>query len=295
MSAALRLGVGRAAAVAPGRTALRVAVLALAAALLGAMLLFIGNSLRTMTGERRLAACRSTGRARSPRYGAGAQRRRRRSPAEPGVAAGVAGRDGAVRRASATAAPAGTIRTGAGSVLAVPPGYLRSICRRSASCTARLRPGEVVLDQQLAATLRAQVGDTVTLTPGARAQRRSATASAASRSSPRPTCSSSRSTPSSARRPRSRPRRSRSCRSGPSPARYAPALPTLTPAARRQPRRCPAPRTASSGRCRRRSTPTALGGIAERRRCKRAGQIRNRVERDAAPARCSSSTTSRTA
>src|SRR5258707_5867422 len=35
----------------PGATILRIAVLALATALLGAMLLFIGNSLRTMTGS----------------------------------------------------------------------------------------------------------------------------------------------------------------------------------------------------------------------------------------------------
>ena len=57
-----------------------------------------------------------------------------------------------------------------------------------------LRPGGVVLDQQLAATLQARIGDTVTLMPRARREAPPLHGHAASRSSPRPTGSSSRST-----------------------------------------------------------------------------------------------------
>src|SRR5439155_26528965 len=66
----------------------------------------------------------------------------------------------------------GTSGSGAGLILAVPPGYLTQLhtfrLRRGSQ-----RPDEIVLDQQLAATLHAQPGDTVLLTPkrGARAMR----------------------------------------------------------------------------------------------------------------------------
>jgi putative ABC transport system permease protein len=58
----------------------------------------------------------------------------------------------------------GTIRAGAGSILAVPPGYLAHQ-QTFRFLRGSLRPGEIVLDQQLAATLQAQPGDTVLLTP----------------------------------------------------------------------------------------------------------------------------------
>ena len=149
----------------PGRTLLRVAVLAVATALLGAMLLFIGNSLRTMTGS----AVRSV-----PLDWQG-------PVASEGQATGLASlvsRQPGVRQASPVAtAPfvaaghvsaAGAIRTGAGSVLAVPPGYLDNL-KTFRLLHGTMRPGQVVLDQQLAATLQAQIGDTVRLTPAARA------------------------------------------------------------------------------------------------------------------------------
>ncbi|MER3412000.1 MAG: hypothetical protein C4305_06705, partial [Thermoleophilia bacterium] len=59
---------------------------------------------------------------------------------------------------------AGTIRAGAGAILAVPPGYLRHI-RTFRLLYGSLKPGAIVLDQQLAATLQAQVGDTIALSP----------------------------------------------------------------------------------------------------------------------------------
>jgi putative ABC transport system permease protein len=147
----------------PGRTALRVAVLALATALLGAMLLFIANSLSTMTGT----AVRSVPLDWQGPLASQAQASR--------IAASVARQPGVMQAspvatapfsAAAHRAPAGSIRTGSGSVLAVPDGYLDHL-KTFRLLRGRLWPGQVVLDQQLAATLQARIGDTVTLTPSA--------------------------------------------------------------------------------------------------------------------------------
>jgi len=146
---------------APGRAGTRVLVLATAVALLGAMLLFIGHSLRTMTAS----AVRSVpldwqGPVSS--YAADL-----RVATEVGRQPGVAE---AVPTATAPFASAehhgsaGTIRAGAGAILAVPPGYLRHI-RTFRLLYGSLKPGAIVLDQQLAATLQAQVGDTIALSP----------------------------------------------------------------------------------------------------------------------------------
>ncbi len=133
------------------------------------MILFVGHSLRTMTSS----ATRSVpldwqGPVNS--YASAVH-----------VAAGVKRQTG-VQQASPTAtapfasivhqAPVGTIRSGAGSILAVPPGYLDHI-RTFRFLRGSLKPGQIVFDQQLAATLQVQPGDTVTLTPkpGARPHR----------------------------------------------------------------------------------------------------------------------------
>jgi len=155
---------------APARTFVRVVVLAAAVALLGAMLLFVGHSLRTMTAS----ATRSVpldwqGPVQSYRS---AQRVAREVSSQAGVV-----------QASAVATspfagtehrtPAGDIyRSGTGAILAVPPHYLDHI-RTFRFLRGSLRPDSVVLDQQLAATLQAHVGDTVLLTArsGAKAQR----------------------------------------------------------------------------------------------------------------------------
>ncbi|MHB8469567.1 MAG: FtsX-like permease family protein [Gaiellaceae bacterium] len=144
----------------PGRTLVRVLVLSAAVGLLGAMVLFIGNSLRTMTASATSAVALDWqgpvgSRAQAVRAAAAVSR-------QPGIA-----------QASATAtapfatavhvAGAGTIRTGSGSVLAVPPGYLQRI-QTFRYLHGSLRHGQVVLDQQLAATLQAGIGDRVTLT-----------------------------------------------------------------------------------------------------------------------------------
>ena len=147
---------------APGRTAVRVATLAAAVGLLGAMLLFVGHSLGTMTegsvrsvpldwqgpvGSYKAAQTVARGVARQPGIAEAA-------PTATAPFAGIEHRSAAI----------GTIRAGAGSLLAVPNGYLSDL-HTLRFLRGSLKPGEVVLDQQLAATLQAQPGDRVLLTP----------------------------------------------------------------------------------------------------------------------------------
>ena len=152
----------------PGRTLLRVGVLALATALLGAMLLFIGSSLRTMTGS----AARSVPLDWQGPVASQGQAAR--------VAAAVGKQPGVLQASAVATAPfaaaahvasTGTIRTGGGSVVAVPGGYLGHL-ETFRLLHGSLRAGGVVLDQQLAATLQARVGDTITLAPTLRAKPR---------------------------------------------------------------------------------------------------------------------------
>jgi putative ABC transport system permease protein len=138
-----------------------VVVLAAAVALLGSMLLFVGHSLRTMTG----AAVRSVPLDWQGPVGGYAQART--------VAAGVARQDGIMQASPAATAPfsgaahtgpAGATDAGSGSILAVPPGYTTHI-QTFRFLQGSLRPGAIVLDQQMAATLQAHIGDVVTITP----------------------------------------------------------------------------------------------------------------------------------
>jgi putative ABC transport system permease protein len=158
VNAALQLGLGRLRR-RPGQTVTQALVLAVAVALLGAMILFIGHSLRTMTA----AATRSVPLdlqgpvASYPK----AQKLAAKVAAQPDVA-----QASAVATAPFTGighrGPEGATASGSGAVLAVPPGYLRHI-----DTFRMLRGGlggnRIVLDQQLAATLRARIGDTVRL------------------------------------------------------------------------------------------------------------------------------------
>jgi putative ABC transport system permease protein len=147
----------------PGRTLGRTLTLGAAVALLAAMLLFVGHSLRTMTG----GAVRSVPldwQAPVTSY-----------PAAIHAAHAVGRQPGVLEAAAVATAPfagiehraaAGTVRAGAGAILAVPPRYLVHIA------TFRLLrgafvPGAVVLDQQLAATLQAQPGDSILIRPRA--------------------------------------------------------------------------------------------------------------------------------
>lgn len=146
----------------PGRTALRVLTLAAAVGLLGAMVLFVGHSLGTMTG----GAVRSVPLDWQGPVGS--------HQAAVSVAHRVARQPGVAEAAPVATAPfagiehvspvTGAIRSGAGAILAVPPGYLTHL-HTFRFLRGSLRPGEIVFDQQLAATLQVQPGDTVTLTP----------------------------------------------------------------------------------------------------------------------------------
>jgi putative ABC transport system permease protein len=143
------------------RTLTRVVVLVAAVALLAAMLFFVGDSLGTMTAATTRAVPLDW-------QGPVASYARARE-----VVAAVAGQAG-ILQASATAtapfsgmenaSPVGVIRSSSGAILAVPPEYQRHL-QTFRFLHGSLRAGEIVLDQQLAATLQAKIGDTVTLTP----------------------------------------------------------------------------------------------------------------------------------
>jgi len=147
---------------APVKTAVRVLTLAAAVGLLAAMLLFVGHSLGTMTSS----AVRGV-----PLDWQGPVSN---AQAATTVASRVGRQAGVAEAVPAATAPfagvehisrgVGTIRSGAGSILAVPPSYLAHI-HTFRFLRGSLRPGQVVFDQQLAATLQVQPGDVVTLTP----------------------------------------------------------------------------------------------------------------------------------
>ena len=102
---------------APGRTAVRVVVLAAASALIGAMVLFVGHSLRTMT-QGTVRSVQLDWQGPVPSYRAATQIAHA-TAADPAVAnafpVATAPFDGIVHRSAI-----GTIRAGAGAVLAVP-------------------------------------------------------------------------------------------------------------------------------------------------------------------------------
>ena len=148
---------------APGKTFARIVVLAASVALLGGMLLFVGNSQRTMSGS----AVRSVPLDWQGPVRSFAQDKK--------VAAGVARQPGVLQASPSATAPfakaahraGGSITSaGRGEVLAVPTRYLDHI-NTFRLLQGSLRPGGVVLDQQMAATLKARIGDTVVLTPRA--------------------------------------------------------------------------------------------------------------------------------
>jgi putative ABC transport system permease protein len=147
---------------APGRTIVRLLTLAAAVGLLAAMILFVGHSLRTMTGSAvRSAPLDWQGPVGSYRAATQVARQVARQQgiveAAPTATASFAGIEH-------TSSAAGEIRAGNGSILAVPPGYLRDL-HTFRYLRGSLRPGHVALDQQLAATLQAQPGDTIELVP----------------------------------------------------------------------------------------------------------------------------------
>ncbi len=145
----------------PAATLVRLLVLGMATALLGSMILFVGHSLNTMTGS----AVRSvpldwqgpvSSYAADLRVAAGVARQPGVLQASPAATAPLAG--------AAHRGPEGLTATGAGAVLAVPTDYLSHLSPFRL-LHGSLVPGDVVLDQQMAATLQAQIGDLVSFTP----------------------------------------------------------------------------------------------------------------------------------
>lgn len=147
---------------APGRSLIRVLVLAASVALLGGMLLFVGNSLRTVAGS----AVRGVPLDLQGPVSSYDQAR--------AVASEVARQSGVLQASPAATAPLsgaehqgpnGLTSSGAGAVLAVPLDYGSHI-HTFRLLQGALRPGAVVLDQQMAATLQSHIGDRVTLNAG---------------------------------------------------------------------------------------------------------------------------------
>ena len=142
-----------------GRTAFRVGVITVAVALLAGMILFIGNSLRSASAS----ALRQvpldlqgpvTSHAKDVKVAAGVAR-------QPGIA--YAGAAATAPFAGAQRTSGGLVtQTSKGAVLAVPPGYASHI-HTYRMLQGSLQPGGIVLDQQMAATLQARIGDMVSL------------------------------------------------------------------------------------------------------------------------------------
>ena len=143
----------------PAKTLTRVLVLALAVALVGSMLAFIGHSLRTMTAS----AVRSVpldwqgpvaSYPKAQSLSAGVARQRGVAYAAPSATGPFAG--------ITHAGSSGLASSGSGSILAVPPNYASHI-GTIRYLHGSLKEGQVALDQQLAATLQAGIGDKVSI------------------------------------------------------------------------------------------------------------------------------------
>ncbi|HLB19524.1 MAG TPA: ABC transporter permease [Gaiellaceae bacterium] len=146
----------------PGRTIVRIVVLAAAVALVGAMILFIGHSLRTMTSSSVNSVpldwqAPVASRQAAERAASAVSRQHGVLESMPVATAPFAG-------ATHIQPGTGIFRSASGSILAVPQDYSQHI-HTVRFLRGSLLPGQVVLDQQLGATLQAQPGDLVSFTP----------------------------------------------------------------------------------------------------------------------------------
>jgi putative ABC transport system permease protein len=143
----------------PVRTVSRVAVVAVAVGLLVAMILFIGNALRTAAASSLrqvpLDLQAPVTSLAKDRRAAGVVAR------QPGVSYAAAAATAPFASAGRTSGGLST-QTSGGAVLAVPAGYVSHV-RAFHFLQGGLRPGGVVLDQQMAATLQARIGDRITI------------------------------------------------------------------------------------------------------------------------------------
>ena len=145
----------------PGRTALRLGVVTLAVALLAGMVLFIGNALRSASASA-LSQVPMDLQAPVPSFARDRQAAIAVSH-QPGVAYAAAAATAPFASAQRSVGGIST-QTSQGSVLAVPPGYPARV-HTFRLLQGGLRPGGVVLDQQMAATLQAKLGDQIRLRP----------------------------------------------------------------------------------------------------------------------------------
>ena len=145
----------------PTRTVLRLAVVTVAVALLAGMILFIGNALRSASASALNQVpldlqAPVTSFAKDQQAAAGVGR-------QPGVAYAAAAATAPFASAERSAGGIST-QTSQGAILAVPADYSAHV-HTFRLLQGGLRPGGVVLDQQMAATLQAKLGDTVRLRP----------------------------------------------------------------------------------------------------------------------------------
>ena len=145
----------------PTRTVLRLGVVTVAVALLAGMILFIGNALRSASASALNQVpldlqAPVTSFAKDQQAAAGVGR-------QPGVAYAAAAATAPFSSAERSAGGIST-QTSQGAILAVPADYAARV-HTFRMLQGGLRPGGVVLDQQMAATLQAKLGDTVRLRP----------------------------------------------------------------------------------------------------------------------------------
>ncbi len=145
----------------PTRTAIRLGVVSLAVALLAGMILFIGNALRSASASALNQVpldlqAPVTSFAKDRQAAAEVSR-------QPGVAYAAAAATAPFASAERSAGGIAT-QTSQGAVLAVPRDYTAHL-HTFRMLQGGLQPGGIVLDQQMAATLQARVGDTIRLRP----------------------------------------------------------------------------------------------------------------------------------
>jgi putative ABC transport system permease protein len=145
----------------PARTVLRLGVIMIAVALLAGMILFIGNALRSASAS---ALNQVPLDLQAPVTSFAKDRQASTAVArQPGVGYAAAAATAPFASAERSAGGVST-QTSQGSVLAVPRDYAAHV-HTFRLLQGDLRPGGVVLDQQMAATLQAKLGDRIRLRP----------------------------------------------------------------------------------------------------------------------------------
>ena len=145
----------------PARTLLRLAVITVAVALLAGMILFIGNALRSASTS---ALNQVPLDLQAPVTSFAKDQQAAAAVAhQPGVAYSAATATAPFASAERSAGGIST-QTSQGSVLAVPGDYAAHV-HTFRLLQGGLQPGGVVLDQQMAATLQAKLGDQIRVRP----------------------------------------------------------------------------------------------------------------------------------